>query len=51
MVRPPSVEDEDRRRICRERKVLTSERIRHENRIEAWDRPYELIDLHEKVAS
>lgn len=33
MVRVPSVEDEDRRRINRERKVLITERTRHINRI------------------
>lgn len=33
MVKVPSPEDEDRRRICRERKVLTAERIKHVNRI------------------
>lgn len=33
MVRPPSVEDEDRRRICRERQVLIIERTQHINRI------------------
>jgi transposase len=33
MVRAPSPEDEDRRRVSRERKALTSERIRHVNRI------------------
>ena len=33
MVRPPSVEDEDRRRPCRERQVLLRERIEHTNRI------------------
>ena len=33
MVRPPSVEDEDRRRICRERQVLIRERTQHTNRI------------------
>lgn len=33
MVRPPSVEEEDRRRICRERKVLIIERTCHINRI------------------
>jgi transposase len=33
MVKAPSPEDEDRRRITRERKVLTSERIQHVNRI------------------
>ena len=33
MVRPPSVEEEDRRRICRERKVLVNEQTRHINRI------------------
>lgn len=33
MVRVPTVEDEDRRRICRERKALVAERISHVNRI------------------
>ena len=33
MVRPPSPEQEDRRRILRERKVLTAEKVRHVNRI------------------
>ena len=32
-VRPPSPEDEDRRRLCREREALVTERIRHTNRI------------------
>ncbi|MDO9714474.1 IS110 family RNA-guided transposase [Paracraurococcus lichenis] len=33
MVRPPSPEEEDRRRLCRERKTLVAERIAHANRI------------------
>ena len=33
MVRPPSPEDEDRRRLCRERKTLVAERTAHANRI------------------
>lgn len=33
MVRPPSPDEEDRRRISRERKVLTAERVQHVNRI------------------
>jgi transposase len=33
MVRAPTPEEEDRRRICRERKTLTAERIEHVNRI------------------
>jgi transposase len=33
MVRPPSPEDEDRRRLCRERKTLIAERVAHVNRI------------------
>jgi transposase len=33
MVRPPTPEEEDRRRLCRERKVLTDERVLHVNRI------------------
>ena len=33
MVRTPMPEDEDRRRICRERKVLIMERVQHVNRV------------------
>lgn len=33
MVKVPSPEEEDRRRVTRERKVLISERVRHVNRI------------------
>ncbi|MFC4595646.1 IS110 family transposase [Sphingobium tyrosinilyticum] len=33
MVRVPTPEEEDRRRICRERKVLLADRIRHVNRL------------------
>ncbi len=33
MVRPPSVDDEDNRRLARERKALITERVRHSNRI------------------
>jgi transposase len=33
MVRVPTPEDEDRRRLVRERKALTNERVRHVNRI------------------
>jgi transposase len=33
MARPPSPEEEDRRRVCRERKTLVSERVQHVNRI------------------
>lgn len=33
MVRAPTPEDEDSRRLCRERKTLTVERIQHVNRI------------------
>ncbi len=33
MLRAPTPEDEDRRRLCRERKTLTVERIQHVNRI------------------
>ncbi len=33
MIKAPSPEDEDRRRICRERKVLIAERVEHVNRI------------------
>jgi transposase len=33
MVTAPTPEEEDRRRICRERKTLTTERVQHVNRI------------------
>jgi transposase len=33
MVKPPTPEEEDSRRLCRERKVLTAERVLHVNRI------------------
>jgi transposase len=33
MVRAPSPEEEDKRRLCRERRALTVERVRHVNRI------------------
>ena len=33
MVRPPTPEAEDERRICRERAELIGERVRHVNRI------------------
>jgi transposase len=33
MVRPPNPEEEDRRRLCRERKTLVAERVAHVNRI------------------
>ena len=33
MVKAPTPEEEDRRRLCRERKVLIAERVRHVNRI------------------
>jgi transposase len=33
MVKAPTPDEEDRRRICRERKVLTAERVRHVNRV------------------
>jgi transposase len=33
MVKAPTPQEEDRRRICRERKTLTAERVQHVNRI------------------
>ena len=33
MIRTPTPEEEDRRRLCRERKVLIAERVEHVNRI------------------
>jgi transposase len=32
-IQAPTPEEEDRRRLCRERKVLTNERVQHVNRI------------------
>ena len=36
MVKAPTPEEEDRRRICRERKVLIAERVCHVNRIKGF---------------
>jgi transposase len=33
MARPPTPEEADRRRLCRERKTLVAERVQHVNRI------------------
>jgi transposase len=33
MVKPPTPQEEDRRRLCRERKVLIAEQVRHVNRL------------------
>ena len=33
MVRAPTPQEENRRRVCRERKTVTAERIEHVNRI------------------
>src|SRR4051794_41371514 len=33
MARPPTPQEEDRRRVCRERRTLMGERVRHVNRI------------------
>ena len=33
MIKAPTPEEEDRRRLCRERKVLIVERVRHVNRV------------------
>ena len=35
MDRAPSPQEEDHRRLCRERKVLTNERVTHGNRIKS----------------
>ena len=32
MVKAPTPEEEDRRRLCRERKILIAERVKHVNR-------------------
>jgi hypothetical protein len=39
MVRAPTPEDEDSRRLCRERKVLIIERVQHVNRIKGFCSP------------
>jgi transposase len=36
MVKAPTPEEEDRRRLCRERKVLIAERVEHINRIKGF---------------
>jgi transposase len=36
MVKAPTPGEEDRRHLCRERKALTAERVRHVNRIKAF---------------
>jgi transposase len=33
MIKAPTPEEEDRRRLCRERKLLIVERVRHVNRV------------------
>jgi transposase len=37
MVKAPTREEEDRRRLCRERKVLIAERVRHVIRLDRCD--------------
>ena len=39
MVRAPSPQEENHRRLCRERKALTDERVAHVNRIKGLKRP------------
>jgi hypothetical protein len=39
MVRAPTPHEEDRRRICCERKTLTAERVEHVNRIKGCSSP------------
>src|SRR4051794_342061 len=46
MVRPPSPEDEDRRRLCREREALVTERIRHTNRIKGLLASQGILDFN-----
>ena len=36
MVKAPTPDEEDRRHLCRERKALTAERVRHVNRIKGF---------------
>ena len=36
MVNAPTPEEEDRRRLCHERKVLITERVSYVNRIKGW---------------
>jgi transposase len=36
MVKVPTPDEEDRRHLCRERKALTAERVRHVNRIKGF---------------
>jgi transposase len=45
MVRPPSPEDEDHRRLSREREALVKERIQHTNRIKGLLAAQEITDF------
>src|SRR6478752_2959453 len=51
MVRTPTPEDEDRRRICRERKVLIMERVQHVNRIKAVEAERDTLLTQQTKAS
>jgi transposase len=39
MARAPTPQEEDRRRVCRERRILVGERVRHVNRIKGLPSP------------
>jgi len=51
MVKPPSPEEEDRRRICRERKTLIAERVEHVNRIKGCCSPRGSVTMSRCVAT
>jgi transposase len=53
MVRAPTPEDEDNRRVCRERKTLTVERIRHVNRIKGllFSQAYPITNRYAVIAA
>ena len=51
MVRPPSPEDEDHRRLSREREALVKERIQHSNRIKGLLAAQGIADFEPPVAA
>src|SRR5712671_4686548 len=51
MVKAPTPEEEDRRRLCRERKVLTAERVLHVNRIKGVEAERDALLAAERAAA
>src|SRR5262249_44086349 len=51
MVKVPTPSEEDRRHLCRERKALTAERVRHVNRIKGFYSARAYLDISRCVAT